>query len=198
MTMLIVGVLLWFLVHVFPIFLPQKRKELIARMGEGPYKGAFTLLIVLSLVLIVFGWRSAGEAGYVGDLYSEDWTRHANYTLLLFSMILFGAAKAPSRIRRVVRHPMLWGMALWAIGHLLVNNDPRSLVLFGGMLVWSFISMWGSSRRDGPYTPPAVKPLFIEFNIILMSVVIYCLIIWLHPYFTGMDAVDLGALWDRL
>nr|WP_321459412.1 NnrU family protein [uncultured Cohaesibacter sp.] len=196
MTMLIFGVLLWSVVHLFPILLPTVRAGLVDRMGEGPYKGLFTLLIVLSLVLMVFGWRAAGEAGYIGDIYDEDWTRHLTHLLLLFSIILFGAAKAPSRIRRVIRNPMLTGLVLWSVGHLLVNNDQRSLVLFGGLLIWAVISILGSNRRDGVYVPPAVKSWGTEIRIVLISCVVYGVLIVAHPYFTGMEAMDLSAFWE--
>nr|WP_321482815.1 NnrU family protein [uncultured Cohaesibacter sp.] len=194
MTMLILGVLLWAVVHLFPIFLPTTRARLVDRLGLWPYKGLFALLIVLSLVLIVFGWRAAGEAGYIGDVYDEDWTRHLTHLLMLFSVILFGAAKAPSRIRRVIHNPMLTGMALWAIAHLLVNNDQRSLVLFGGMLVWSVISIIGTNRRDRDYVPPEVGSWGREIRIILISVFVYAVLIVAHPYFTGMEAMDLSFL----
>lgn len=194
MTILLLGVLLWSVVHLFPISMPSARADVVARLGKGPYKGLFALLIVLSLVMIVFGWRWAGEAGYVGDIYSEDWPRHLTHLLLLFAIILFGAAKAPTRIRRVIRNPMLTGMALWAIGHLLVNNDPRSLLLFGGMLIWSLISIIGTNRRDGAYVPPAVKSWATEVRIVLISVVVYAVLIVAHPYFTGMEAMDLSFL----
>ncbi|WP_319568463.1 NnrU family protein [Cohaesibacter marisflavi] len=195
MTMLIFGVLLWAVVHLFPIFLPTARAGLLGRMGEGPYKGLFALLIILSLVLIVFGWRVAGEAGYIGDVYDEDWTRHLTHLLMLFSIILFGVAKAPTRIRRFIRNPMLTGMALWAIAHLLGNNDQRSLVLFGGMLLWSVVSIIGTNRRDGAYVPPEVGSWGREIRIILISVVVYAVLIVAHPYFTGMEAMDLSFLW---
>nr|WP_321456750.1 NnrU family protein [uncultured Cohaesibacter sp.] len=195
MTMLILGVLLWAVVHLFPILLPTTRAGLAGRMGEGPYKGLFTLLIVVSLVLIVLGWRAAGEAGYVGDIYSEDWTRHLTHLLMLFSIILFGVAKAPTRIRRVIRNPMLTGMVLWAIGHLLVNNDPRSLVLFGGMLLWAVVSILGTNKRDGAYVPPEVGSWGRELRIVVISVVVYAVLIIAHPYFTGMEAMDLSGIW---
>ena len=183
MTMLIAGVLLWALVHLFPVFLPNARGGLAAKLGEGPFKGLFTLVIVGAITLMVLGWRSVE---YDGDHVLEYWLRHVTYLILLVSIILFGAAKGRSRIRSLLRHPMLTGMALWAIGHLLVNNDTRSLVLFGGMLLWSVISIIGLNRRDGDYTPPTPGSWFGELRIVLISGGIYAALVFGHPYFTGV------------
>jgi len=46
---------------------------------------------------------------------------------------------------RVTRHPFLWGVAIWAVGHLLVNGDRASIVLFGGMLI---LAVSGTSSID--------------------------------------------------
>ena len=183
MTLLILGVLLWAVVHLFPVFAPTMRAGVVSKLGLLPYKGVFALFIVVSLVLIVLGWQSVG-VGY--DLYDTFWLRHVTYGCLLLAVILFGAAKAPSRIRRVLRHPMLTGMALWAIGHLLVNNDPRSLVLFGGMLIWAVVSILGINRRDGAYVPPQVGSWAVEIRVVLISVVVYVALVFGHPYFTGV------------
>ncbi|WP_373235571.1 NnrU family protein [Cohaesibacter celericrescens] len=183
MTMLILGVLLWTVAHFFPVFMPNLRAGAISKVGEGPYKGLFTLVIVGALILIVFGWRSVGVGA---DLYSAPWTRHATYALVLASIILFGAAKGQSRIRKLVRHPMLTGVAVWAIGHLLVNNDPRSMVLFGGMLLWAVVSIFGINRRDGAYTAPEAWSWARDIRLVMISAVLYVALVFGHPYFTGI------------
>ncbi|SNY93894.1 NnrU protein [Cohaesibacter sp. ES.047] len=183
MILLVVGVLLWSLVHLFPVFMPTVRAGLIDQMGEKAYRGIFALLIFASLGLIIFGWRSV-EVGY--DLFDGYGLHHITYGLVLIAIILFGAAKAPSRIRLYLRHPMLTGVLLWAIGHLLVNNDPRSLVLFGGMALWSVVSILGINHRDGAYVPPEVKSWGREVRIVLISVVVYVALVFGHPYFTGV------------
>jgi uncharacterized membrane protein len=49
---------------------------------------------------------------------------------------------------RITRHPFLWAMALWATGHLVVNGDLPSLVLFGGILALSLIGMRAIDRKS--------------------------------------------------
>lgn len=184
MTMLIMGVLLWSVLHLFPVFMPTMRAGLVSQIGENSYKGIFSLAMFGAIGLMVMGWRGieAGEELFLGG-YS---LRHVTYAFILTAIILFGAAKGQSRIRRVIRNPMLTGVAVWGIGHLLVNNDPRSLVLFGGMVVWALISIVGINRRDGAYSPPEPWSWVREIRLIAISVVLYVGLVFAHPYFAGI------------
>lgn len=184
MTMLVFGVLLWSVLHLFPVFMPTTRAGLVNQMGEGPYKGLFSLAMFAALALIIFGWRGSeiGEEVF----YGGDALRHVTYLFILLSIILFGAAKGQSRIRRFIRHPMLTGVAVWGVGHLLVNNDSRSLVLFGGMVLWAVVSIIGINRRDGAYTPPEPWSWFRDLRLIVISALLYVGLVFGHPYFTGV------------
>lgn len=183
MTLLICGVLLWSVTHMIPIFLPHLRARIIARVRPGPYRGLFTLSIILSVLLMVLGWRKA-EIDPIHDL--DYWLRHVTYGLVLLAILLFAAAKGSSRLRRVVRHPMLTGTALWAFAHLLVNGDSRSLVLFGGVFVWAILAIVGSNRRDGAYSPPASWGWGREIRMVVTALVVYIGLVFAHPYFTGV------------
>lgn len=184
MTLLVLGLLLWSVLHFLPVFAPTMRAGFLSKLGEGPYRGLFSLLMFGSIGLMVMGWRSsvAGEELFAGG-YS---LRHVTYAFILAAIILFGAAKGQSRIRRVIRHPMLTGVIVWGTGHLLVNNDPRSLVLFGGMVVWALISIVGINRRDGAYRPPDPWSWMRELRLLVISVVLYIGLVFAHPYFTGI------------
>ncbi|MEZ5448289.1 MAG: NnrU family protein [Thiolinea sp.] len=186
MFWLIVGILLWSLVHLFPSLMPERRAALLAERGNL-YQGGFALLIVLSLVLIVIGWRSTPpEAWYV----PPSWGRHLNMLLTLIAIILLGASHAPTRIRQYLRHPMLSGVAVWAFGHLLANGETRSVLLFGGMLIWSLVSIYTINRRDGHWKKPAQTTSWAaEIKLLLISLLVYVVLIFLHPYFAGMPVV---------
>ena len=126
------GVLLWSLVHLFPCVMPEKRNQLNDSMGNK-YQGLFALLSILSIVLMVIGWRNTVPE----HIYNPPaWGRHLAMLLVFLGVILFGDANVHSRIKRVIRHPMLTGVILWALAHLLANGDSRSLLLFGGLLIW--------------------------------------------------------------
>ena len=66
MALLIFGLLLFTLVHLVPAAFHSLRASLIGRMGDNPYRGIFSLVVVISLVLIVLGWRSAAPSGVAG------------------------------------------------------------------------------------------------------------------------------------
>ncbi len=68
MTKLLIGVLLWSFLHFLPAVDADFRKSLIAKLGENPYKGIFTLLLALSIYLMISGWQATiPELAYAGS-----------------------------------------------------------------------------------------------------------------------------------
>lgn len=186
MFWLILGVLIWSGVHLFPALMPAKRKEIYAKYGSK-YEGVYSAILFVSLAIIVLGWRAAEPT----QIYNSPvWGRHVTMLFVLIAIILFASAHMPSRIRQFVRHPMLTGMAFWAVGHLLANGDSRSVVLFGGMLIWSVVNQMAINRRDGAWVnKPAVGPISKEVILVVASVVVYGVLMFLHPYFTGVPVI---------
>ena len=183
MVWLILGVLLWAAVHLMPSVFPQVKKQLIERLGENPYKGIFSVLILLSIALIVIGWRSTDPEFLY---YLGDWTRIVTAILVLIAFILMGAANYPSRIKRFIRHPQLTGLIIWAGGHLLSNGDSRSLILFGGLGLWAAIEIPLLNARGGEWDKPAAPSIAVEARGLVISFVVYAVLVFLHPYFTGV------------
>ena len=183
MSLLITGVLLWALIHLMPAFAPAFRQGLIDSMGNKPYRGVFALAIFASLALIVFGWRSTPEElVYV----MPAGTRTVAFVLICLSLIVIGAAHHPSSIKRVIRHPMLTGVFIWAVAHLLVNGTERAMVLFGGLGLWALVEIVMINRRDGPYEKPPRPDFSEELKGTFFSAGILLLLLFLHPYFAGV------------
>ena len=186
MIWLCIGVLLFMLVHFVPSLARGFRDSLIARIGEHPYKGVFSLLLVISIALMVFGWRSTTpEFVYLPPAWGTPLTS----VLMLISVMLFGAAHQPTRIKRYVRHPQLTGMAVWSASHLLSNGDSRSLILFGGLALWALIEMLLINRREGAWVRPDAPALSVEIRGVLISVVVFFVLVFLHPYFAGVSPI---------
>ena len=183
MGLLLAGVLLWSLVHFYPMVAANHRTKVIKSLGEGPYKGLFSLLIVISIALMVFGWRGSD---FVSLYEVPDWGRHLTMLLMLVAFILFGASAYPSSIKRVIRHPMLTSVVVWAVAHLLSNGDQSSIVLFGGLGVWAIISIFLVNKRDGEWEKPEAGSTVRQLRGLVISIVIFALVMYLHQFFTGV------------
>ena len=177
------GVLLWMAVHFVPGLAPDFRRSLIGRFGEKPYKGLFALDIVIAIILIVYGWRTTmPEVVYV----PPAWGYRAALPLMAISVFLFGAARRPCAVKRIIRHPQLTGLVVWSIAHLLANGDQKSLVLFGGLGIWAVIQMTLINRREGEWVKPDSPALGRELLGLVITGVVFIVLIYLHPYITGV------------
>ena len=156
MTLLLFGLLLFLGTHSIHIVAPAWRTAQVARFGEMTWKGAYALLALLGIVLIVYGYGAARLAPEVLWV-APTWARHVTSLLLLPAFILLVAADLPgNRIKGRVGHPMVAGVTVWAFAHLLANGTVADLLLFGGFLVWavsSYAVCRGRDRRQGTCYP---------------------------------------------
>ena len=184
MTKLTLGVLLWSFLHFVPAVAVGFRKNLVASMGEKPYKGVFALFMVLSLYLVISGWRSTiPENLYLPPL----WGRHATSLLVLIGFIFFAASHHATNLKRIVRHPQLTGVACWGIGHLLANGEARSIVLFGGLALWAIIEIFLLNRRDGAWVKPDPVPRKKDIILVVSGLVVYAVVAVSHQWLFGVS-----------
>src|SRR5262249_42670102 len=136
MTLLIVGLLLFFGTHALPMA-PALRERARMTLSAAAYPVLFSLLSAVAVVLIVIGYgQMRGDARTNPELWTPPVAlRHVTLLLMLPALILVVAAYVPSRIRTAVKHPMLAGIKLWAVAHLLANGDLASVLLFGSFLL---------------------------------------------------------------
>ena len=146
MTLLILGLALWVLPHLFKRLAPARR----ASLGDRG-KGLVALLIVAGVVLMVIGYRAADFVPVYTPLPGMG---HLNNTLMPISVFLFGVGGTKGRLYTRIRHPMLWGQVLWAVAHLAVNGDLASIILFGGIGIWALLQM-ALINAAGPWQRPA-------------------------------------------
>ncbi len=170
MTLLFIGVLLWIAPHYFKRVTPDLR----ASMGDKG-KLVVTLLLVLSIVLMVLGYRAAD---FVDVWTPPSWAVHINNTLMVIALYLTSPGPKKGAIFYKLRHPMLLGFGLWAIAHLLVNGDQASILLFGGMLFWAVSQAMLINRAEPDWTPNPkgriVKDImFLAISVLLLGVIGY-------------------------
>jgi len=151
MMLLIAGLLLFMIAHLVPTR-PSLRAGLIGRLGEGPYKGLFSLVSAAGLVLIVLGYgQMQGLARGNPQLWTPPvWAKHVVFLLMIPALILLVAAYVPSRIRTAVGHPMLSALMIWAFAHLLANGDLASVLLFGSFLAYALYDRVSVTARPSP------------------------------------------------
>ena len=148
MWALILGLVLFLGVHSVRIVADDWRSAQVARMGLNGWKGLYSLVSIGGLVLIAWGYGLTRTNPV--DLWQPPMPmRHMASLLTLAGFVLIVAAYVPrSRIRALVGHPMLLGVALWALAHLLSNGRLADLVLFGAFLVWALVCFASARRRD--------------------------------------------------
>ncbi len=148
MGWLILGMVLFFVPHSVRLVADGWRSATIARIGEPAWKGLYTLVAIVGLVVLVYGYGAARADPTV--LWTPPaWGRHATALLSLVAFILVAATYIPgTHIRERIGHPMLAGVKAWALGHLLSNGTLADLLLFGVFLVWAIVQFAVSRRRD--------------------------------------------------
>ena len=188
MTFLIIGVLLWSCVHLYPSVFPERRGLMVEKLG-GKYNGVYAALIVFSIVLMVIGWKSTVPEPVYN---SPSWGRHLHMLTMVIAILLLGAgsSKGISRIKQYIRHPMLTGVVVWGIGHLLANGDIRSLILFGGLTLWAILNQITINRRDGVWVKPTeIAGVKREGILVVITIVVYLVLFMTHRLYSGMPIV---------
>ncbi len=186
MTLFIIGLIVFFGVHAMPVLARGRRQALIAKLGEGPYKGLYALAALAGFALIIVGWRSADAS----QLYATPaYFRHITYALMLIALILLVAAYVPAgRVAAAVKHPMLAAVKIWAFAHLLVNGEVRSVLLFGAFLVFAVAARISAKRRGAPIR--VAGPWRNDGAAIVVGLAAYASIaLYLHQYIAGVALV---------
>ncbi len=148
LTYLVAGLLLFLAVHSTRVFANDWRNQTLARIGEKPFKGVYTLLSLAGFALLIWGYGQARQQGVM--LWNPPTaTRHIAALLTLVAFILLAASGVPNnQIKAKLHHPMVLGTKVWALAHLLANGSLASVVLFGSFLAWAVVLFAASRKRD--------------------------------------------------
>jgi uncharacterized membrane protein len=192
MALLVLGLIVFLGTHVFPMA-RGPRARLIARLGEGPYKGLYALVALAGLVLIVVGYGRYRAHDWIDVWYPPVWTRHLALPLVWAAFVMMASAYLPGRIKAALRHPMLAAIKVWAFAHLLANGDLGSILLFGSILAWAVAARISVKRRDEAAAHGAPAALGGWRNDILALVIgtlaYGVFVVWLHPWLIGVPVL---------
>lgn len=196
MTLLVLGLILFLGTHSFSMA-RRSRSAIIGRIGEGAFKGLYSLLSLAGIVLISIGYGHYRANGYIPVWDPPVWTRHLALLLVLIAFICFVAAYLPGRIKRTLKHPMLAGVKIWALAHLLANGDLGSILLFGSVLIWAVLARISAKRRDvaaqhgGTAAPAGWRNDILA--IVIGTAVYVAFVLWLHPLLIGVPVLPTRA-----
>ena len=225
MTQLIAAAAFFVLLHLL-VSGTRLRGALVSGIGEGAYMGLFSLASLGGIVWLAIAY---GHAKGVGETY-WDLGRGARDAQLVVQLIAFllivpglatrnptsvkqeGALERPdvvSGMLRITRHPFLWGVAIWAAGHLLANGDMPSILLFGSLLALAVLGTFSIDAKrkralgaawDGFAAQTSNLPFGaivsgrqklslgeIGWWRILLAVVIWAAVLFAHPYLFGAN-----------
>ena len=194
-AILIAGLALFIAAHVF-VTQRAARAGVIARIGTGAYRAIFSVAAIAALAMIVFGFGRYRATGWIDVWDPPLWTRYVAAVLMWFALVSAVAAFMPGRIRDRLRHPLLVGVKLWALAHLVSNGDLGSIVLFGAILVWAAYDRISLKRRGEAGIPPIVAPGPANDGIVvLIGTIIFLAVGYVfHPLWIGVPVFGTPAL----
>jgi uncharacterized membrane protein len=188
LEILSLGLVLFLGLHLIPT-VPALKAQLVHVFGENRYKGLFALLAALGLLLIIAGY---GRAPAGPTLFASSiGARHAAPLAMIISFILFAAANMKGHIRAWVKHPMLLGLTIWALVHLLANGHAKATLLFSAFLAYAMIDLLSVIRRKSykPFTP------VLKFDVIacVAGLLLALLVMTFHRQLMGVAVVPWGV-----
>ncbi|MDI1271137.1 MAG: NnrU family protein [Polaromonas sp.] len=191
MAILILGLVLFLGVHSTRIVADGWRTATIGRVGELPWKAVYALLSIVGFVLIVWGFGLARQQP-VQLWLAPRGMRHLASLLTLISFVLVAAAYVPrNAIKARLHHPMVLGVKVWALAHLLANGNLAHVVLFGTFLLWAALSFRAARARDRAagtvYPAGTVSGTGIT---VVVGVAVWALFaFWAHGYLIGIRPI---------
>ncbi len=186
MALLLLGLGLWYAVHLIPSLAGGFRTRIVDALGVWIYKILFSLALVAAIMLMSRGWQSMIPA----QIYTPPaWGRGVTAVLVLLAFYLFAVGRSKSNIKRILRHPQLTAVLLWSTGHLFANGDSRSLILFPVLFIWALVEMYFINRRQGAWQKPEPVSAGMEVLTAVMGIVLFAVLVYAHPYLSGIPLI---------
>lgn len=191
MTQLLLGLLIVLAVHSVRLFADDWRTRMLIRLGRPLWMALFSLLSVLGLLLLVWGFALVRERPVV--LWSPPPVlRHPALALMALSFVLLAAAAVPGNLLKArLQQPLLLAVKIWALAHLLVNGMLAHVLLFGAFLAWAVLAYRAArqrDRREGP-VPAAGRALPTAATLALGLLGWLVFAGWLHGWLIGIRPV---------
>jgi uncharacterized membrane protein len=190
MGTLIAGIAIFAGAHLFSLLLPGLRDQLKLRLGEGPYKGLYSLVSLAGLALMIWGFWSLSSGPAAGDdIYvPAKSSRHVTMLLVLLGFICLGAFHGRGYLKLRLRNPFSVGIVLWSFGHLLSNGRLYDVLLFGTFLLLAVLDIiLSTARGKRPAHEPNIRS---DVTAVVSGVVLYAVFLFgVHPYIFNLPII---------
>lgn len=189
MSILLLGIVLFLGAHTLTT-VRRTRAALIEQLGFGPYRGLYSLASVTGLAFIAWGFHVYRQTDWVQLWTPPEALRHITLTLMWFCFVAFAASgPQPGRIKGWLRHPMLVGLKIWALAHLLANGDLGGMILFCSVLAWAVYDRIAVKRRGDMGAPRLDHFTRADLLAVILGSVAYGAMIFAHPILIGVAVV---------
>ncbi|WP_028747060.1 NnrU family protein [Rhizobium mesoamericanum] len=192
MALLIVGIIIFLGLHLIRVIAPGLRQSMIDSLGENGWKGVYSVVSILSLILLIYGFGQARQV--TGVLYTPPvWMAHITLILMLLALICLAASLLPAgHIAVRTKHPMVLSVKIWAFAHLLANGETSSVLLFGAFLAWGVILRIALKRREragGLTLRPFVSGRYDLYAVVIGAVAWALITFKLHELLIGVAPI---------
>jgi len=188
MLYLILGLMVLLGVHSVRIVNDDWRTQALGRIGAVAWKTGFSVLSLVGLALVVWGF-SLARLQPVQLWLPPPGLRHIGSLLTLIAFVLLVAAYVPGNlIKERIGHPMVLGVKFWALAHLLANGKVADVVLFGSILLWAVLDFVAARKRE-PLTAQAHTGGTAGATGITVALAVgawVAVTLWLHGLFIGI------------
>jgi uncharacterized membrane protein len=161
---------------------------MIDRIGEVKWKGLYTIISLIGFIIMVIGYGQARQSTVV--LWQPN--SFLIYIALALNLIAFiflaGSSPSNNAIRLKLKHPMILGVKVWALAHLLSNGTLINLILFGAFLIWAVLDFRSARKRPIHIPEKAIVSTKATVITIASGVILWIIFIFgLHQYLIGVS-----------
>ena len=188
MALFLIGLIIFLGSHSCRIFAESWRNQMIDRIGEVKWKGLYTIISLIGFVIMVIGYGQARQSTVV--LWQPN--SFLIYIALALNLIAFiflaGSSPSNNAIRLKLKHPMILGVKVWALAHLISNGTLVDLILFGAFLIWSVLDFRSARKRPIHIAEQAQVSTKATVITIAIGVILWVAFIFgLHQYLIGVS-----------
>ena len=212
------------LITHFGISSTSARDVLVGKLGEMGYQGLYSVISLVLVVLLVLGFNNAERLDYFWPI-NPDLYWIPKLTMPIAFVFLVGAFTSPNPTQvgmeekmadddpargmlRITRHPMMWAIVIFSLGHIAANGDTVAVAFFSVFLLLAglgtlFIDAKKARRQADAWPAFAAVTSNVPFVAILggrnrlvlsellapiaIGLVLYVAVFWGHAWLSGVE-----------